>query len=120
MPMLADTVDGVIGVDTHRDTLAAAVLSPVGGILAQTATSADATGYQALLDFALQHTGGPRLLWAVEGTRSYGIELTRFLHRHAQLVSRSTTMAIGAQLVNRPSDPTGERPVGDALGLQAR
>ena len=24
MPILADTVDGVIGVDTHRDTLAAA------------------------------------------------------------------------------------------------
>ncbi len=31
MPILADTVDGVIGVDTHRDTLAAAALSPVGG-----------------------------------------------------------------------------------------
>jgi hypothetical protein len=38
MPILADTVDGVIGVDTHRDTLAAAAVSPVGGILAQTAT----------------------------------------------------------------------------------
>ena len=44
VPILADTVDGVIGVDTHRDTLAAAALSPVGGILAQTATRADATG----------------------------------------------------------------------------
>jgi transposase len=46
MPMLADTIDGVIGVDTHRDTLAAAAVSPVGGVLAQTATSADATGYR--------------------------------------------------------------------------
>jgi transposase len=52
MPILADTIDGVIGVDTHRDTLAAAALSPVGGVLAQTATSADATGYQQLLEFA--------------------------------------------------------------------
>ena len=44
MSILADTVDGDIGVDTHRDTLAAAALSPVGGVLAQTATRADATG----------------------------------------------------------------------------
>ena len=44
MPILADTVDGVIGVDTHRDTLAAAAVSSVGGVLAQTATRADATG----------------------------------------------------------------------------
>jgi hypothetical protein len=29
----------------------------------------------------------------------------------------STTMAVGDQLVNRPSDTTGERPVGDALLL---
>jgi hypothetical protein len=36
MPILADTIDGVIGVDTHRDTLTAAVVSPVGGILTQT------------------------------------------------------------------------------------
>jgi Phosphodiester glycosidase/SPOR domain len=31
----------------------------------------------------------------------------------------STTMAIGSRLVNRPSDATGERPVGDALVLRA-
>ena len=68
MPILADTVDGVIGVDTHRDTLAAAALSPVGGILAQTATRADATGYQQLLEFAdTQTPSGPaRRCWAVE------------------------------------------------------
>ncbi|HTE68923.1 MAG TPA: hypothetical protein VK942_09240 [Actinomycetes bacterium] len=60
MPILADTIDGVIGVDPHRDTLAAAVLSPVGGVLAQTATSADATGYQQLLEFAgTQHPQRP-------------------------------------------------------------
>jgi hypothetical protein len=47
VPMLAEFVDGVIGVDTHRDTLAAAALSSVGGVLAQTAVPADAAGYQA-------------------------------------------------------------------------
>jgi transposase len=34
MAMLADTVDGVIGVDTDRDTLAAAAVTQVGGVLA--------------------------------------------------------------------------------------
>jgi hypothetical protein len=31
MTRLGDTVDGVIGVDTHRDTLAAAATDRVGG-----------------------------------------------------------------------------------------
>jgi hypothetical protein len=33
MTMLADRVDGVVGVDTHRDTLAAAAVTAVGGLL---------------------------------------------------------------------------------------
>lgn len=37
MTMLAERVDGVIGVDTHRDTLAAAAVSPIGAVLASTA-----------------------------------------------------------------------------------
>ena len=36
MPMLEGKVDHVIGVDTHRDTLAAAAVTQVGGVLAQT------------------------------------------------------------------------------------
>jgi transposase len=40
MTRLADTVDGVIGVDTHRDTLAAAATDRVGGMLAQTSFAA--------------------------------------------------------------------------------
>jgi hypothetical protein len=47
MPVLAELVDGVIGVDPHRDTLAAAALSSVGGVRAEIAVSADAAGYQA-------------------------------------------------------------------------
>ena len=49
-------------VDTHRDTLAAAAVSPVGGILAQAATRADAAGYQQLLEFADIHVAGDRAL----------------------------------------------------------
>jgi transposase len=49
---LAGAVDGVIGVDTHRDTLAAAATDTVGGLLAQTSVRADAAGYRHLYDFA--------------------------------------------------------------------
>jgi hypothetical protein len=34
MTRLTGTVDGVIGADTHRDSLAAAVTDPVGRVLA--------------------------------------------------------------------------------------
>jgi transposase len=44
MTRLAGAVDGVIGVDTHRDTLAAAATDMVGDLLAQTAVRADPAG----------------------------------------------------------------------------
>jgi transposase len=74
MSTLAELVDGVIGVDTHRDTLAAAVLTPVDGLLAQTAVSADMAGNQALLGFARAQLPGRRC-WAIEGADSYGAGL---------------------------------------------
>jgi len=52
MAMLAELVDGVIGVDSHRDTLTAAAVTNLGGVLAQATTSADAAGDQRLLGFA--------------------------------------------------------------------
>jgi transposase len=83
MPVLSQLVDGVIGVDTHRDTLAAAALSPVGGVLAHAAVSADPTGYQALLSFARAHVPGRRC-WAIEGAGSYGAGLAVFLRGHGE------------------------------------
>ncbi|MES4891281.1 IS110 family transposase [Streptomyces sp. NPDC096012] len=43
--MLAEHVDGVIGVDTHRDTLAAAAVSPIGAVLETTDAPAHGCGY---------------------------------------------------------------------------
>ena len=74
MPTLAELVDGVIGVDTHRDTLAAAVLTPVGGLWRRLRVSADIAGYQALLGFARAQLPGRRC-WAIEGADSYGAGL---------------------------------------------
>ena len=78
MTRLAGVIDGVIGVDTHRDTLSAAATEPVGGLLAQTSTSIDAAGYRRLSAFAQAQVPGRRC-WAVEGAGSYGAGLAAFL-----------------------------------------
>jgi transposase len=82
---LTESVDGVIGVDTHRDTLAAAAVTTLGAMLASTQASADADGYQHLLCFAQRHLPDRRC-WAVEGTSSYGAGLTEFLIRQGERV----------------------------------
>jgi transposase len=54
MPMLADLVDAVIGVDTHTDTHTAAVVDRLGAHLAT--VSADAAGYARLSPSASRRT----------------------------------------------------------------
>jgi hypothetical protein len=102
--MLADQIDGVIGVDTHRDTLTAAAVTPVGGLLGQLAVPADRAGYQRLLDFARAHVAGRRC-FAVEGIGSYGAGLTRMLADHGEWVVE----------VDRPSRPARRGGKTDAL-----
>jgi transposase len=85
MSRLAGTIDGVIGVDPHRDTLAAAATDSVGGLLAQTSVSADAAGDHRLFDFARAHVPGRRC-WAVEGAGSYGAGLAAFLQARGERV----------------------------------
>ena len=86
MAMLAELVDGVIGVDPHRDTLTAAAVSHLGGVVAQLATSsADAAGYRQLFDFAQTQLPGRRC-WAVEGAGSFGAGLTVTLQQHGERV----------------------------------
>jgi len=77
--MLADEVDYVIGVDTHRDqhTLAV-VVAPTGAVLAQTVVRATGRGYAQALGFAESQAGGVRV-WAIEGAGHYGAGLTRYL-----------------------------------------
>jgi transposase len=85
MAMLADRVDGVIGIDTHRDTLTAAAVSAVGGLLGQLVVAADAAGDRRLLDFARVQIPGRRCS-AVEGAGSYGAGLTRLLVERGEWV----------------------------------
>ena len=79
MDMLADRVDAVIGVDTHTDTHTAAICDARGGRLATVTVATTAAGYAQLLDAAAAAAPGPRLVWAIEGTGSYGAGLTDLL-----------------------------------------
>ena len=77
MPMLAELVDAVVGVDTHRDTHQVEIADPNGVPIATCSITNDTTGYAQLLAWIVDHAPGPRLVVSIEGTRSYGLGLTR-------------------------------------------
>ena len=85
MPMLEGRVEHVIGLDTHRDRHAAAVLDPTGGLVAQVEAPSSQQGYEQLLRFAAERAPGRRC-WALEGTGCYGVGLTSFLLDHGEWV----------------------------------
>jgi transposase len=84
--MLADQLDYVIGVDTHKDVHALAVVSaPTGGVVCEAALPASAAGYREALRLA-QAAGAGRRAFAIEGTGSYGAGLARFLASRGERV----------------------------------
>jgi hypothetical protein len=86
MGILADQVDHVIGVDTHRDSHSAAIVAAgTGAVLMDRTIPADAFGYKRLLRFAKLHATGRRV-WAIESSGSFGSGLTTFLLVHGEWV----------------------------------
>ena len=79
MPMLAEVVDAVVGVDTHRDSHVAELARPTGAVIACIEITNDVAGFLRLLEWIAEHAPGPEIVASVEGTRSYGIGLTRAL-----------------------------------------
>ncbi len=79
MPILADCVDAVVGVDTHRDTHETELAHPSGAPIGTQAISNDTGGYAELVAWIVEHAPGPRVVVAIEGTRSYGAGLARAL-----------------------------------------
>ena len=85
MTMLADQVDLVIGVDTHKLTNTAAVVrAATGGVLDETTVATTPDGHEAIFKMAAAH-GGFRA-WAIEGTNSYGAGICRFLRERGEWV----------------------------------
>lgn len=77
MTMLSEIVDVVIGVDTHKHTHTAAVVTMTGAVLDHATEATDPDGYAALVALADRH-GGLRA-WAIEGANGYGAGLARML-----------------------------------------
>jgi transposase len=104
MAMLADLVDVVIGVDTHKDTHTAAVVTAVtGAVLEQATVPATPAGYRQLLRLAGRHDG--RRVWAIESTGGYGAGLTRFLRAHHEQVVELDRPKRTARRHGAKSDP---------------
>ncbi|MCP4964970.1 MAG: IS110 family transposase [bacterium] len=76
------------GVDTHRDVHMAAALDHRGAELGVRAFDTNDAGYHELL--AWLETFGPVERIGVEGTGTYGVGLTRFLHRNNIVVVEVT------------------------------
>ncbi|MDQ3762745.1 MAG: transposase [Actinomycetota bacterium] len=75
--MLAEMVDAVIGVDTHRDFHQVEIARPSGAVIATGTFTNDSTGHAKALAWIFEHVPGPRLVLSIEGTRSYGAGLAR-------------------------------------------
>ena len=76
--MVAETLDVVIGVDTHRDRHALAVVRVLdGALIEEVEVAANRAGYRDALRLA-ERAGGRRL-WALEGAGCYGAGLARSL-----------------------------------------
>jgi transposase len=75
--MLAEMVDAVIGVDTHRDFNQVEIAHPSGAVIATGGFSNDSAGHAETLTWIFAHAPGSRLVLSIEGTRSYGVGLTR-------------------------------------------
>jgi transposase len=102
--MLADELDYVIGVDTHRDQHALAVVDAgTGAVVAQATTAADGHGYTRAVRFADRYAPGARM-WAIEGTGHYGAGLTRFLRERGEAVAEVGRSVRGEQRLRGKND----------------
>jgi hypothetical protein len=114
--MLAEVVELVIGVDTHKHThTAAVVVAATGAMIQQVTVPAAPAGYRQLLQLAGQHQG--QRVWAIEGTGGYGAGLTRFLQAHAEQVVELDRPKRAARRHGAKSDPLdATRAAREALG----
>jgi transposase len=89
MPALSKVVLG--GVDTHKDLHVAAVVDPIGRVLATASFPTGRVGYGQLLDWMANFGNVVRI--GVEGTGAYGAGLARFL----------SAQGVAVVEVNRPN-----------------
>lgn len=74
-----DASVGGVDTNTHKDHHVAAVVDPVGRLVASESFRNNSSGHEQLARWLTTH--GPLRRVGVEGTGSYGAELTRVLRR---------------------------------------
>src|SRR5688500_6334885 len=75
VPMLAELIDAVVGVDTHRDTHEEESALPTGAAIATRKLSNDNSGFAGLLAWIVANAAGPRARLSSAGTASYRVGL---------------------------------------------
>lgn len=104
MTMLAEHVEVVIGVDTHRDThTAAVVIAATGAAVDQATVCTVPAGYVELVALADRHSRSRA--WSIEATGSFGRGLTRFLAERGELVVEIERPVRSARRSGAKSDP---------------
>ena len=104
---------GAIGIDTHRDTLAACALDTLGRPVAERTFANDRAGHAALAAWARSVAPGARI--GVEGSSSFGAALARAL-----LAAGLSAWEVPPQLSRRERTQTrraGKSDPGDALAI---
>jgi transposase len=86
MTMLAEVVDAVIGIDTHRDSHEVEIADAAGKPVATMRIGNDDAGFAQLLAAIADVAPGPRVVISLEGSRSYGVGLARALAAAGLLV----------------------------------
>jgi transposase len=86
MTMLAEVIDAVIGIDTHRDSHEVEIADPAGRPIAAMRIGNDSAGFAQLMAAIATVVPGPRVAVSIEGSRSYGIGLARALAAAGLLV----------------------------------
>ncbi|MGY2746956.1 IS110 family RNA-guided transposase [Arthrobacter sp. UYCu723] len=103
--MAKEHVKVIAGIDTHADTHHVALITDTGRHVADREFPAAGSGYQGIIEFIAEF--GPVLAAGVEGTGSYGAELSRVLVRegiHVVEVMRPNRQARRLQGKSDPID----------------
>ena len=98
-----DEADLVVGVDTHLDTHTAAICDARGRAVVQLQVPATTAGYAQLLARVRAEAGAGRGIWAVEGTRHYGLGLARHLASAGEQVTEIASVTASSTAPSTPS-----------------
>jgi transposase len=104
---------GAVGIDTHKDTLAACVVDALGMPRSERIFDNDPAGHRALLDWA--QASDPDAVTGVEGSASFGAPAARFL-----IAAGCAVREVPPQLSRRErirTHRTGKSDPGDALAI---